>query len=188
MKTARFTLLFLLLAGVAGAGTYAKVVRHTTSRSAEHVLTVLMADDQTCHSGCKYEAPDLKQRIRLTHKSTEKSWYTWTWISTTLKDTKFFTHVTRLDKPDGTILLVQRLVGKDEAGLRAELEKASGKSSDGAFDSGKTVFVVRKQEDGKTKIVQDITLVASGMIDMFAGAIRDGIDAGTAANIRNIEK
>lgn len=175
-------------AGVAVAGDYSRAITHVTTRSPEQALAVLTSYSQTCDSGCKYRSPDVREVIRLSHGKTDTSWYTWTWISTTFKDTKYFTHVTRLDKPDGTIVLVLRLLSKGDEGLIAELTRASGKESQPAFESGKTIFSLRRLEDGKTRFVQDASLKASGLIDVFSDKIRAGIEAGMRANIDNIER
>lgn len=178
----------MLGSGSATADDFNRVVTHVTTQSPEQILTILTSYPQICGSGCKYRVPNVKQILQLSHKKTDKSWYTWTWLSTALKDTKYFTHVTRMEKADGTSLLVLRLLSQGDDALIAELTKASGKVSQPAFDSGKTVFVLRKQGDGKTKFVQDVSLKASGWVGLFSDKIREGIEAGTRANIENIER
>jgi len=178
----------LLLAGTAWAGSYAHVATHVTAKSPEHVLAVLTSYGQVCNEGCKYYGPDVKEFIQVSHKKTATSWYTWTFVSTTMRDVKYFNKVTQIVKSDGTILLVTRQLDESDKALVDELVKATGKPHGPAFDTGKTVFVIRKQDDGKTKVVQDMAMTASGMLDMFGDKIKDGMKVGAAATFKNIEK
>ncbi|HSC87480.1 MAG TPA: hypothetical protein VLC09_09435 [Polyangiaceae bacterium] len=178
----------LLTASVAWAGNYAYVAHHVTKKSPEHVISVLTSYGNVCNQGCKYYGPDVKEFIQISHKKTATSWYTWTWVSTTLRDVKYFNKVTQTTKPDGTILMVTRLLDESDKALVDELVKATGKPHGPAFDSGKTVFVIRKQDDGTTKVTQDMSMTASGMIDMFGDKIREGMKAGAAATFKNIEQ
>lgn len=178
----------LLAAGSAWAGAYTHVATHVTSKSPEHVLGVLTAYGQVCDKGCKYYGPDVKEFVQLSQKKTDTSWYTWTWVTNAVRDVKYFNKVTKTVKTDGTLLLITRQLDESDQALIDELSKATGKPHAPAFDKGKTIFVIRTQEDGKTKVVQDMSMTASGMIDMFGDKIKDGMKAGAAATFKNIEK
>lgn len=177
-----------LVTGTALASDYAKVATHTTTKSADHVLGVLTAYSQTCKEGCKYKSPDIAKLVQLSHKKTATSWYTWTWISHSVRDVKYFSRVSLNKKPNGTFVLTTRMIGEKEEALIAELEKASGQENKPALDSSRAIYTIEPLEGGKTKLTQDIVVSASGMIDMFGGAIKDGIAAATVANVQNIEK
>ena len=178
----------LLVAGAAWAGSYAHSATHVTKKSSEHVLSVLTAYGNYCNEGCKYYGPDVKEFVQVPYKKTATAWYTWTYVSTTMKDVKYFNRVTLTKKDDGSFVLVTRqLDAKDEAVVKGLVEK-TGKEHSPAFDTGKTVFTVGPVEDGKTKVVQSMSMTASGMLDMFGGKIKDGMKAGAEATFKNIEK
>ncbi len=178
----------LLAAGAAWAGSYAYVASHVTKKTPEQVLGVLTAYGQICDSGCKYYGPDVKEFVQLSQKKTPESWYTWSWVTNAVKDVKYFNKVTVQTKSDGTLLMVTRQLDESDKAVIDELTKATGKPHSPAFDKGKSVFVIRKQDDGTTKVTQDMSMVASGMLDMFGDKIRQGMKDGAAATFKNIEK
>lgn len=177
-----------LVAGSAWAGDYAYVATHVTKKSPEHVLQVLTAYGKYCDRGCQYYGPDVKEFIQLDYQKTATSWYTWTWVSTSIKDVKYFNHVRLIRKKDGTIIMVTRQLDSQDAVLVEQLKKKTGKEHNPAFDTGQTTFVIQSTKDQQVKVVQDMKMSASGMLDLFGGKIRDGMKAGAAATFKNIEK
>lgn len=178
----------LLVAGAAWAGSYSYSASHTTKKTPEHVLSVLTAYGNYCNEGCKYYGPDVKEFVQVSYKKTATAWYTWTYVSTTMKDVKYFNRVTLTKKDDGSFVFVTRQLDEKDAAVVKELTEKTGKEHSPAFDTGKTVFTVTPAEEGKTKVVQSMSMTASGMLDMFGGKIKDGMKAGAEATFKNIEK
>ncbi|HSC88903.1 MAG TPA: hypothetical protein VLC09_16585 [Polyangiaceae bacterium] len=175
-----------LTTSVAWADEVKDVETHFTQKTPEHVIQVLTSYAQTCAEGCKYLAPNVKQYVVVDYQKTADHWYVWNWITSAVKDLKYFNEVKKITKPDGTTLLVIKLV-TDSATIE-KLEKATGKTHQTNFDSTKSVISVRKQDDGRTKIVQDMSVVASGMMTVFTGQIKDGMKESAKANFANVEK
>lgn len=189
-RTRRSLLLALavvLVATVAWAATYTHTAHHVTRKSAEHVYNVLTAYGQVCDSGCKYHGPDVVTFKKISHEATDRSWYTWTHVSQSLKHTKYYNEV-RVTKTDGGFKMITRqLDGRDESIIK-ELEAKTGLEHNPVFDSGRTIFTVKPIGGGKTKVTQDMKLTASGMVTMFGGKIEAGMKEGAKATFRNIEK
>lgn len=105
-----------------------------------------------------------------------------------MKTVKYFSQVTVKTKSDGSIVLVTRLLDESDAALVKELEQKTGKEHKPAFDTGKTIFSITDTKDGKVKVVQDMVMTCSGLIDMFSSQIKAGQKEGAAITFKNIEK
>jgi hypothetical protein len=179
---------FLIPVAVWAASEFSSSAEHVTKKSPEHVLEVLTGYGKTCDKGCKYYGPDLVEFIALPQKKTATSWYTWSHVSTTMKTVKFFSFVQLAKKDDGSFVMTTRQLEDKDKAVIDELSKASKKEHSPAFDSGTTKFTVTKLADGQTKVIQAMTMSASGMLAMFGGKIRDGMKNGAAVTFQNIEK
>jgi hypothetical protein len=173
------------------ADTVRHTAKHTTKRSADHVFKVLTAYGQICDSGCKYYGPDVVEFIKLSHRSTSNSFYTWTWVSS-VKDVKYFSHVA-IQKQDGKFTLVTRMLNESDKDLIKELSEKAGREHNPTFASGTTKFTVVEQRDAQgkllsTSVTQAMTIVVSGFLSMFKGKIKDGMLDGAKATFANIEK
>lgn len=140
----------------------------------------------TCDKGCKYSRPNLVAVKKLNYKSTSNRWYTWSHISNTLKDVKFFTEVSLQRGADGQFVANNRQLDESDASLIKALEAKTGLSHSPAFDAGNTRTTTSKTKDGKTKVAQVVTLRASGMVAMWPGKIREGIRESVATTFKNI--
>lgn len=178
----------VFLTGVALAGVYKHAATHTTKKSVDHVVSVLTAYGQYCNSGCKYYGPDVVTFEKVSYDKKPGSWYTWTHVSTTMKDVKYYNKVSLTKKPDGSVVMNTRQLDDRDVDALAALKEHHGKEHSPAFDRGVTVFTITDEGEGNVKVVQDMSMTASGMIDMFGGKIMDGMKAGAAATFKNIEK
>lgn len=192
MKSRRSALLvlfaLLLVPAVAlAAKAYAHRAEHLTEKSPDHVLAVITAYKDTCDKGCKYKGDNVQEFVKVNHKATPARWYTWTHVSNFINTTKYFCEVTLTKNDSGFVYVTRQLEEKDKA-LIAELVRVSGHEHDPFFDTGVTRFEVSKQDGGKTKVVQDMKLTATGPVTMFPGKIQAGMENGAKATFANIEK
>jgi len=184
-----FGLLTLLSAGLVWAATtYAYTGEHLTSRSQEHVLKVLTAYGKTCDKGCPYYGPDVAEFVQLSEKRSATSWYTWTYVTNTLKSVKYYSKVNLERSANGDFTMVTRLLGEADKATIDELTRLTKREHAPAFDAGVTRFSVTAQPDGRVKVVQAMSMTASGMITMFGGKIEKGMRDGAAVTFQNIEK
>lgn len=180
-------LALLLLAGTAAAGDVRYTASHTTAKSPEAVLEVLSAYSKTCDKGCKYSRPNLVVVRKVSHQSTTSKYYTWTHLSNTLKDVKYFTEVKIEKKEDGHFVLRNRQLDKSDKSLIASLEDKTGLPHSPAFDGGVTVTVT-ESVGTKTKVTQNVTVVAGTLASLWEGRIRDGMKESVDATFQNIER
>lgn len=181
-------LALLLVPAVAlAAKAYAHRAEHLTQKSPEHVLAVITAYKDTCDKGCKYEGDNVQEFVKVTHKATPARWYTWTHVSNFVNTTKYFCEVT-LSKNDGGFVYVTRQLEEKDKAVIDELVRVTGQKHDPFFDTGVTRFEVSKLTDGKTKVVQDMKLTATGPVTMFPGKIQAGMENGAKTTFANIEK
>lgn len=180
---------WILSAGVVwAASVFQHTAQHTTKKSPEHVLDVLVAYGKVCDSGCKYYGPNVVEFIQLPVDRTSSHWFTWTYVSTTMKNVSYFSEVKLTKKSDGTFKMSTRQLTEADQALIDRLSKASKKEHKPAFDDGETLFTVTKLTDGSTKVVQAMKMTASGMLAMFGGKIEQGMKDGAQATFQNIEK
>lgn len=168
----RLVLTGLLLSATALAGDIRYQASRITSKSPEQLWSIMTDYAQTCDKGCKYKRPDLVVVKKIPFRSGKDNWYTWSHVSTTLKDVTYFTHVTIVRKDDGNIVANNRQVAQHDKELIATLEKHSGLKHAPAFDAGNTQTVTETVPGGKTKITQVVTLTASGVLALWEGKIR----------------
>jgi len=180
--------MIMLSAAVALAGHLKYSATHITSKSPEAVWKVITAYKDICDKGCKYGRPDLVVVKRLSYKSTPTSWYTWSQIDSTLKDVRYFTHVTIERTNDGHIIGNNRQLDKSNAALIEKLEKSTGLKHRPAFDSGNTRTSTSTAANGKTKISVLVTLQASGILAMWEGRIRKKMAENVNRTFSNIDK
>jgi hypothetical protein len=107
-------------------------------------------------------------------------------VSSTLKEVKYFTHVSITRHADGNITANNRQVGENEKQLIKQLEEQTGLKHSPAFDSGNTKTVTKSRADGKTEMTQIVTLTASGVIAMWAGKIREGMRDNVGWTFENV--
>ncbi len=186
-RLAVFAAVFLLSVVALAAKVFAHSASHQTKKTPEQVLAVLTAYGQICNKGCKYEGQDVVEFIQLPYKKTETSWFTYTFVSTTMRDVRYFSRVSLTKKEDGSIAMTTRQLEESDKALIAELESKSGRKHDPAFEAGKTTFSIVPVEGG-TKVTQAISMTASGMVAMFGSQIEEGMRNGVKGTFRNIEK
>jgi hypothetical protein len=180
---------FLLVPALAwAAADFTYSASHVTQKSPEHVLSVLTAYGNTCEKGCKYYGPDLVEFTMLKEKKTPTSWYTWSHVSTTMKQVKYFSFVQVTKNADGTFVMTTKQLDERDQAVIDELVKATNREHAPAFDTGFTKFTVTKLPDGKTKVTQSMKMSASGMLAMFRGKIESGMKKGAEVTFQNIEK
>jgi hypothetical protein len=176
----------LLIATIAQAGDFRYQASHVTSKSPEQVWEVMTDYARTCSKGCRYKRPDLVVVKKLNFRAKADSWYTWSHVSSTLKEVKYFTHVSITRHADGNITANNRQVGENEKQLIKQLEEQTGLKHSPAFDSGNTKTVTKSRADGKTEMTQIVTLTASGVIAMWAGKIREGMRDNVGWTFENV--
>lgn len=180
-------LALFLLAGSAVASDVSYAASHTTEKSPAAVLEVLSAYDKTCDKGCKYSRPNLVVVKKVAHQSTASRYYTWTHLSNTIKDVKYFTEVKIEKKAGGHFVLNNRQLDKSDKTLIASLESKTGLSHSPAFDGGATITVTETVGD-KTKVTQNVTVIAGTLASIWGGRIRDGMKESVDATFKNIER
>lgn len=183
-------LLFVLLSVPAvalAAKVYAYKAEHVTVKSPEHVLAVITAYSDTCDKGCKYKGDNVQKFMKVSYKATETRWYTWTHVSNFVNTTKYFSEVTLTKKDGGFTYVTRQLEEKDKA-IVDELSQKTGEKHDPFFETGVTKFTVTTIDGGKTKVIQDMSLTASGPVTMFPGKIKSGLESGAKNTFANIEK
>jgi carbon monoxide dehydrogenase subunit G len=185
LTRALFLLLFLTAVD-AWAGTHKISGSFVTKKAPEQVWKVLSAYNETCAKGCRYRRDDLVLTKKLGYRATDKTWYTWTHLSTTLREVKYFTKVTFEKRADGTFRVINQQLDKSDEKVIAELEKQTGLKHSPAFDSGVTVTTTEKLSDGQTKVSQTITLSASGILAMWGGKIEREARENMQTTFKNI--
>jgi hypothetical protein len=182
-------LMILLSVGVVWAASkFAYTGEHLTRRSQDHVLSVLTAYDKTCDKGCLYYGSDVSKFVRIKQKSTPTSWYTWTQIDNVLQTVKYFNKVDLERRANGDFVMVTRLLDDSDKATIKELTRLTKYEHSPAFDAGITRFTVTAQPDGRVKVVQAMSMTASGMLAAFGGKIENGMREGAATTFQNIEK
>lgn len=141
-----------------------------TSRSPAQIWSILTDYENICNN-CKYKRDDLVVVKKLSYKATESKYYTWSHVSSTIKDVKYFTEVTVTKKADGTFVANNRQLNDKDGDLIKVLEEKTGLKHSPAFDRGNTHSVTEILPDGKTKITQTVTLTVSGMLAMWEGRV-----------------
>ncbi len=175
----------LLSASAYAAKVFKHSAVHLTKKSPAQVEAILRDYKNYCEKGCKYSRPGLKKVERLKYKSAPDSWYTWTYVSSTFKDVKYFTHVTVKRKPDKTFKWYSKQV-VDEA-LIAKLEKLTGHENSPVFDDGITNIVVEKSKTG-SKFTQNVSITVSGFISHFSSKIYSNMKKSFEATFKNLDK
>jgi hypothetical protein len=179
----------LLTAGLAlAASVFSYTGQHVTARSREHVLSVITAYKQVCDKGCQYYGPDMVEFVQLPQKRSASSWYTWSHIKTTMKTVKYYSKVDLDRKENGDFVMVTRQLTTSDQATIDELKAATGRDHSPAFDAGTTRFTVTGLPDGRTKVIQAMSMTASGMVAMFGSKIEQGMKDGAAITFKNIEK
>jgi len=185
LKIAVFGALFFV-AGPASAADFRYEAKHTTSKAAPRVWKIMSAYSQICDKGCKYHRPDLVRVKKVSYRASKNSWYTWSHVSTLIKDVKYFTKVTIKRESDGSFVADNRQV-VDKKLIRA-LEKNTGLEHSPAFDAGNTRTIAKTLPGGKTQVTLIVTLSASGVVAMWPSKVRAGIKKGVAQTFKNIEQ
>jgi hypothetical protein len=178
----------LLTAGIGWAATTLHYsASHVTNKSPEQVLAVLTAYNQVCDRGCKYYGPYVVESMTVPYRRTRDDYYTWTFMSAK-KDVRYFNHVHITRRGNGSILVNTRQLDDDDDDLVDELEDRTGREHDPAFDEGETRVEIVALPDGHSRVTQSVRLTASGFLALITGKIRQGMEAGTRAVFRNLDK
>ncbi len=183
-----FFLLLTLAVATALAGNYSYKASHITSKSPQAVWSILTAYGDICDRGCKYRRPDLVVVKRLRHKNSKSSWYTWSHVSSTLKEVTYFTHVTIKRGNDGNLVANNRQLSKKDKNLIEKLEKKTGLRHAPAFDTGNTQTTTSTASGGKTRVTMHVTLSASGFLALWEGKIRKNMKSSIQRTFGNIGK
>ncbi len=180
-------LLVLLLCGMASAATTLRHrASHLTRKSPEEVLRILTAYEQHCDRGCRYWGPRVAKWVTVPYKRTRDDHYTWTYMSAR-RDAEYFAHVRVTRRDDGSIQLKTRMLDDRDEDLVELLEDQTGRDHDPGFDDGEVIIEIRPLGDGNTRVTESITLTASGLLSLYAGTIRAGIEECVRASFRNID-
>lgn len=188
MRAALVSLVFLT-AGTAAAG---DAYRHSDSiivaKSPEEIWKISTAYSETCEKGCKYYRKDVVAIRKLSYKASSTRWYTWTHMSPTLKDVKYFTEVSLEKKAGGHFVANSRQLDDSDKELLKTLEEKTGLDHSAAFDKVNSRLSTESAGEGKTKVEQLVTLTASGMVAMWPGKIRDGMKGSVDQTLKNFQK
>lgn len=177
----------LFCAGWALAANVRYQASHLTTKSPEHVWSVLSAYDQTCDSGCKYQRPNLTVVKKLGYGQSSSKYYTWSHVEHPIKDVKYFTEVKIDKKPGGHFVSVNRQLDHDDKELVKRLEDKTGLPHSPGFDGGGTTTITEAVGD-KTKVTQIVTVHATGIAGLWEGRIRKSIKESVDATFANIER
>jgi hypothetical protein len=178
--------IFLVAAAALGADLHYEA-SHTTAKSPEQVWSVLSAYDQTCDKGCKYSRPNLLVTKKLAFQQTATKYYTWSHLTHTIKDTKYFSEVTFEKKAQGHFVTSNRQLDSRDTELIKKLEDKTGLKHVPSFDSGNTRTVTVAVGD-KTKVTQTVDIVVSGVLDLWVGTVRKNIALSVKTTFDNIER
>ena len=157
---------------------------HLSPNSPAKVEAILRDYGNYCDHGCRYSRPNLVKIRLLDYKKSDTSWYTWTYVSTTFKDVKYFTHVQLNRKKDGAFHWQSQQV-KDPQLLRT-LKAKTGLDHKPAFVGGSTSITAVKQGSG-TKFTQHVVVEADGFLARFPGKIIAGIKKSFRWTFHNID-
>lgn len=171
----------------AWAATFQHAAQHVTRKPPSHVWKVLTAYDETCESGCKYSRPSLVRVVKLNYQASATRWYTWSHVSSTIKDAKYFTEVTVSHKSGGHFTTVNRQLDGGDKALVEILENKTGFKHSPIFDAGSTKTVTSSRGD-QTVVEQVVTLETGAVVGLWAGKIREEMQKNVAATFENIEK
>jgi hypothetical protein len=177
----------LFSAASAWAATFQHVAEHVTQKSPTHVWKVLTAYDETCASGCKYSRPSLVKVVKLSHEASATRWYTWSHVSSAVKDAKYFTEVTLAQKSNGHFTTENRQLDGSDKALIERLEGKTGLKHAPIFDGGSTKTVTESRGE-QTVVKQIVTLETGAVIGLWAGKIREEMAKNVSATFQNIEK
>lgn len=177
----------LLVAASAAAATFQHVAEHVTQKSPSHVWKVLSAYDETCDKGCKYSRPSLVKVVKISHGATPTRWYTWSNISSPVKDAKYFTEVTLSRQSGGHFSTVNRQLDASDKALIEVLERKTGLKHAPVFDGGSTKTVTLSRGE-QTVVKQIVTVETGAVIGLWARKIREEMEKNVSATFRNIEK
>lgn len=177
----------LLTATVAVADDYAYTASHRTKRAPDHVLEVLTAYGRVCDQGCQYHGPDVVKFIRVQELRSESKWYTWTHVKAGGRNVMHFNEVVLQGRSSEGFTFTTRLLEEQDKALVEKLSQRTGLQHNPAFDYGLTTIRVARQGD-TTHVTQSMKMRATGLLTMFPGRIKAGMQAGAEATFRNIEK
>lgn len=181
-------MVFILLVSfcmMAWANTFQYTATHTTSKSPVEVWRIMTAYADTCDKGCKYYRPSLVKVQKLAFESTPTRWYTWTHVSSSVKDAKFFSEVTIDKRADGHFKTVNRQLDSGDKQIVATLESKTGLKHSPVFDSGSTTTHTRA-EGKNTFITQTVTVHTGAVVGLWSNRIRDEMRKNVAATFANI--
>ncbi len=181
--------LVLLSAGTAAAGDdYRHSASIVVAKTPAEIWKISSAYSETCDKGCKYYRKDVVEVRKLSYKASSTRWYTWTHMSPTLRDVKYFTEVKLEQKPGGHFVSNSRqLDDSDKAEIKA-LEEKTGLDHSPAFDKVNSRLSTTSAGEGKTKVEQLVTLTASGMVSMWPAKIREGMKNSMDQTLKNFQK
>lgn len=177
----------VLLSAWAFAGDLRYQASHVTSRSPDQIWGVLTDYKNIC-STCKYKRDDLVEVRKIPYQATDKKFYTWSHVTSTVKDVKYFTEVTVTRKSDGNFIFDNRQLDNSDSALIKILEEKTGLKHSPAFDRGNTHSVTEILPDGKTKLTQTVTLTVSGMLAMWEGRVLSSMKKSVEVTFRLLGK
>jgi hypothetical protein len=189
---ASFKLAVVLVALMSYApGVRAKDISYRKSwnlkQRAQEIVQVLVDYTRYCDSGCKYRYPGVEETLIVPYQRTKNSFYVWTFVKD-IKNSEWFAHVTVRTKGNRTV--VQFKMIKDKR--IKTLEEISGKPHDTIFDTCITRYEVEEIfRDGQfvgSKLTFKAWVSVSGLIAIFSGAIRSGLEDTGKAIVENINK
>jgi hypothetical protein len=156
-------------------------------KRADAIVEVLTDYNRYCDSGCRYRYPSVTTAVILPYKRTDTSFFVWTLVED-IKDSEWFSHVTI--RKNGNRSVVQFSMVSEKQGER--LEKISRRPHDPVFDTCITRYEITEVFRDNRFLFSQITFSAkvtvSGLISIFSGAIKSGLEETGKAMIDNINR
>ncbi len=179
------TLLFCASSALAEQVTYKKSWK--ARKRADAIVEVLTDYNRYCDSGCRYRYPSVSAAVILPYKKTDTSFFVWTLVED-IKDSEWFSRVTVRKK--GNRSVVQFTMVSEKQGER--LEKISRRPHDPVFDTCVTRYEITEVFRNNRFLFSQITFSAkvtvSGLISIFSGAVKSGLEDTGKAMIDNIKR
>ena len=154
---------------------------------ADAVVQVLTDYNRYCDSGCRYRYPSVTAAVILPYKRTVNSFFVWTLVED-VKDSEWFSHVTI--RKGGNRSVVQFSMVSEKQGEK--LEKISRRPHDPVFDACVTRYeiteVFRNDRFLYSQIAFSAKVTVSGLISIFSGAVKSGLEDTGKAMVHNISR
>jgi hypothetical protein len=189
MKTLFAALLLgFAMLGAAPASAKDVVVRRSwdVEKPVADVVAVLVAYDQYCAHGCRYQVPSVVTAQILAYARHADDFFVWTSVKD-IKDSTWFSRVT-VQRTDHGARVVIRMVNPATA---VTLAKASQREHAPSVDGSSNVYELTDlgEKTPKTRVTLTATVSLSGVSALFgSGIVRDRLEEAAQAMRKNVAK